>query len=68
MPVVSKVLVRNAGPPASCWKTVTSCLREFSVSSLDPRRTFLQLLESNELPAEFVADIKRFKFAVRRAR
>jgi len=32
------------------------------VSSLDPRRTFLQLLESNELPAEFVADIKRFKF------
>src|SRR5205823_13973524 len=32
------------------------------VSSLDPRRTFLQLLEPGELPPEFVADIKRFKF------
>src|SRR5207237_9712048 len=32
------------------------------VSSLDPRRTFLQLLESDQLPPEFVQDIKRFKF------
>src|SRR6266581_1459662 len=32
------------------------------VSSLDPRRTFLQLLESDQLPAELVQDIKRFKF------
>ena len=32
------------------------------VSSLDPRRTFLQLLEANQLPDDFVSDIKRFKF------
>ncbi len=32
------------------------------VSSLDPRRTFLQLVEAKELPDEFVRDIGRFKF------
>src|SRR3989475_274847 len=32
------------------------------VSGLDPRRTFLQLVEEQELPAEFVADIRRYKF------
>src|SRR6266481_2173106 len=32
------------------------------VSSLDPRRTFLQLLEADQLPSDFVSDIKRFKF------
>src|SRR5437762_1475191 len=32
------------------------------VSSLDPRRTFLQLLESDGLPGDFVEAIRRFKF------
>jgi phytoene dehydrogenase-like protein len=32
------------------------------VSSLDPRRTFLQLVDTDQLPADFVSDIKRFKF------
>ena len=32
------------------------------VSSLDPRRTFLELLDPTQLPSDFVADIKRFKF------
>src|SRR5688500_635805 len=31
-------------------------------SSLDPRRTFLQLVEPAQLPPDFVADIQRFKF------
>ena len=30
-------------------------------SSLDPRRTFLRLLEPDELPGEFVRDIRRFR-------
>jgi phytoene dehydrogenase-like protein len=30
-------------------------------SNLDPKRTFLQLMEPRELPAEFVAGIRRFK-------
>jgi phytoene dehydrogenase-like protein len=32
------------------------------VSSLDPRRTFTQLVDPNELPDDFVATIKRYKF------
>ncbi|CAN5477572.1 MAG: phytoene desaturase family protein [Acidimicrobiia bacterium] len=32
------------------------------VSSLDPRRTFLELVEPRELPADLVENINRFKF------
>jgi phytoene dehydrogenase-like protein len=32
------------------------------VSGLDPRRTFLQLLEPKDLPADFAETIRRFKF------
>jgi phytoene dehydrogenase-like protein len=32
------------------------------VSSLDPRQTFLSLVGDEALPAEFTADIKRYKF------
>jgi phytoene dehydrogenase-like protein len=35
---------------------------EFVLSSVDPRLTFLQMLDSRELPDEFVADIKRYRF------
>ncbi len=31
-------------------------------SSVDPRRTFLQMLDADELPGEFVRDIRRFRF------
>ena len=31
-------------------------------SSLDPRRTFLGLLDASELPAEFVADVRRYRY------
>lgn len=31
------------------------------VSSLDPKRTFLRLVEEQELPRDFVADLRRFK-------
>ena len=32
------------------------------ISSLDPRRTFLQLVESKDLPTDLVDDVRRFKF------
>jgi phytoene dehydrogenase-like protein len=32
------------------------------VSSLDPHRTFLQLVGEAELPADFLSDIRRYKF------
>ena len=31
------------------------------VSSLDPKRTFLKLVNESDLPPEFVGDVKRFK-------
>jgi len=31
------------------------------VSSLDPKRTFLRLMDEGDLPGEFVADVQRFK-------
>src|SRR6266480_2856146 len=59
---VSKVLVRNGRATGVVLENGDELSAGIVVSSLDPRRTFLQLLESHELPAEFVADIKRFKF------
>ena len=32
------------------------------LSSVDPRRTFLQFLDERELPGELVEDVKRYKF------
>ncbi|HEY4304760.1 MAG TPA: NAD(P)/FAD-dependent oxidoreductase [Gemmatimonadaceae bacterium] len=32
------------------------------VSSLDPRRTFLELVDRKELPSELVTDVERYKF------
>ncbi len=32
------------------------------VSALDPRRTFLEIVDRRELPGEFVEDINRFRF------
>ena len=34
----------------------------FVLSSVDPRLTFLKLIDARELPGEFVEDIRRFKF------
>src|SRR5207247_8889136 len=59
---VSKVLVRNGRATGVVLENGDELSAGIVVSSLDPRRTFLQLLASNELPADFVADIKRFKF------
>ncbi len=32
------------------------------LSSVDARRTFLKMVEPEHLPAEFIEDIRRFKF------
>src|SRR5438093_1638214 len=59
---VSKVLVRNGRATGVVLENGDELRAKTVVSSLDPRRTFLQLLESDQLPDEFVGDIKRFKF------
>src|SRR6266511_494733 len=59
---VAKVLVRNGRATGVVLESGDELEASIVVSSLDPRRTFLQLLDSQDLPDEFVSDIRRFKF------
>ena len=59
---VSKVTVRDRRATGVVLENGDEITARTVVSSLDPRRTFLQLLEADQLPPEFVQDIKRFKF------
>ena len=59
---VAKVLVKNGRAAGVVLENGDELRAKIVVSGLDPRRTFLGLLEERDLPGELVADIKRFKF------
>src|SRR5438045_2741706 len=59
---VSKVMVKNGRAIGVALENGDERRAHTRVASLDPRRTFLQLLDPEALPDEFVGDIKRFKF------
>jgi phytoene dehydrogenase-like protein len=59
---VAQVLLRGERARGVVLENGDEIAASTVVSSLDPRRTFLQLLDSSHLPSDFVADIKRFKF------
>jgi len=59
---VAKVLVKNGRAAGVVLENGDELRAKIVVSGLDPRRTFLGLLEEKDLPGELVADIKRFKF------
>jgi phytoene dehydrogenase-like protein len=59
---VAKVLVKNGRAAGVVLENGDELRAPIVVSGLDPRRTFLGLLEERDLPGELVADIKRFKF------
>jgi phytoene dehydrogenase-like protein len=59
---VAKVLVQGGHATGVALENGDELHAPVVVSGLDPRRTFLQLVEEKELPAEFVADIRRYKF------
>ena len=59
---VARVLVRGGRATGVVLENGDEIPASVVVSSLDPRRTFLQLLDGNALPADFAADIRRFKF------
>ncbi|HEV8264701.1 MAG TPA: NAD(P)/FAD-dependent oxidoreductase [Gemmatimonadales bacterium] len=59
---VARVLVTGGRATGVALANGDELRASIVVSSLDPRRTFLELLEERELPTEFVADIRRFKF------
>ena len=59
---VAKVIVADGSAKGVVLENGEEIRARTVVSSLDPRRTFMQLVGENELPAEFADDIKRFKF------
>jgi phytoene dehydrogenase-like protein len=59
---VARVLVKGGRATGVALENGDELAARVVVSSLDPRRTFLHLLDGNTLPDEFVADIRRFKF------
>ncbi|MFL5668826.1 MAG: phytoene desaturase family protein, partial [Chloroflexota bacterium] len=59
---VSKVLIKRGKATGVVLENGDELAANTVVSSLDPRRTFLQLLDPTELPPDFVSDIQRFKF------
>jgi phytoene dehydrogenase-like protein len=59
---VSRVLVRNGRVTGVALRSGDEIQAPVVVSSLDPRRTFLELVERTELPSELIDDVTRYKF------
>jgi phytoene dehydrogenase-like protein len=59
---VARVLVRNGEASGVVLDNGDELRAKIVVSSLDPRRTFLQLIDEQTLPAELVDSVKRYKF------
>ena len=58
---VSQVIVKNGRAVGVALENGDEFTAPVVVSALDPKRTFLNLLEEKELPSDFVNDIKRFR-------
>ena len=59
---VSNVITSNGKATGVALEDGTELEADVVVSSLDPRRTFLQLVEPRELPTELVDAIQRMRF------
>jgi phytoene dehydrogenase-like protein len=59
---VAQIIVRNGRATGVALENGYEIHAKVIVSSADPRRTFLKLLDEKDLPEDFVADIKRYKF------
>ncbi len=59
---VSKVLVKKGEASGVVLENGDEIRAKTVVSSLDPRRTFLQLLDPKQLPDDLVTAVKRYKF------
>jgi phytoene dehydrogenase-like protein len=59
---VERVLTRDGETTGVALADGTEIGADVVVSALDPRRTFLELLDPRELPDDLVEDIRRMKF------
>ncbi|MEK7312588.1 MAG: NAD(P)/FAD-dependent oxidoreductase [Chloroflexota bacterium] len=58
---VSQVIVKNGQAVGVALQDGEEIYGKVVVSGLDPKQTFLKLVESKELPNDFLDDIRRFK-------
>jgi phytoene dehydrogenase-like protein len=58
---IARVLTRNGRATGVVLESGEEIEADQVASSADPKRTFLKLVEERDLPADFVADVKRFK-------
>jgi phytoene dehydrogenase-like protein len=59
---VEAVITRDGRATGVALKDGTEFYADTVVSALDPRRTFLELVEPRELPDDLVENIRRFRF------
>jgi len=59
---IEKVLIKNGRAEGVALADGTEIRARVVCSSVDPRRTFFQMVGEAELPSEFVEDIRRYKF------
>ncbi len=59
---VDEVIIKNEKAVGVALNTGEEISADLVVSSLDPRQTFLNLVDEKELPETLVADIKKFRF------
>lgn len=58
---IERILSRNGRATGVALETGEEIQAATIASSLDPKRTFLKLIDSKDLPPDFVSDVKRFK-------
>ena len=58
---VTQVIVKDGRATGVVLESGDEISARVVVSGLDPKRTFLKLIEANQLPADFVDSIQRFK-------
>ena len=59
---VARVLVKGGKTTGVVLENGDELRADIVVSGLDPRRTFLQMLDPNELPGDLVDTIRKYKF------
>jgi phytoene dehydrogenase-like protein len=59
---VAGIRVRHARTTGVVLQNGDEIDADIVASSVDPRLTFLQMLDERELPDEFLADVRRYKF------
>ena len=58
---IEKIMTRNSRATGVVLEGGEEIEADRIASSLDPKRTFLQLVDESELPSDFVTSVKRFK-------